>query len=350
MTKIDPAHLFTEAKIQLLIALVELEQPVETPNNTHHTFYPTTIEEAAAYFYGFREDWTEAAGNLQKSGLIRADGAGWKLTPKGLKQSTRLRQARPPIYYWYRKFYSVLHTSQAYSRFCHRLYGADLSQAGFSDLKQLEAMLKDLDLSPDDRVMDLGCGAGRMAEWVSDQSGASVLGVDYSPFAIQWALERTVQKRNRLDFKVGNMDDLDLSPGSFNAIISIDSLYMPTDLPATLINLMNLLKPGGRLAVFFMEMVWDAEGDRSMLKAENLAIAREFTRMGLVYRATDYSRQTYEMMQRKRVLADEMRQQFEDEGNPMLYQFCRDEAIASFAPYDPARPDLSRYLYLVTKA
>ncbi len=43
-------HTYTEPEIQLLIALIELSNPIETPNNNFYHFYPHSLEEAAAYF------------------------------------------------------------------------------------------------------------------------------------------------------------------------------------------------------------------------------------------------------------------------------------------------------------
>ncbi len=93
----------TEAEIQLLIALIELSQPVETSNNNFYSFYPKTFDEAGMYFRRFREDWTPAYQSLAAKGLLEGDA----LTPAGVDAANRLRAERPPIYYFYRDYYTA---------------------------------------------------------------------------------------------------------------------------------------------------------------------------------------------------------------------------------------------------
>ena len=51
-----------------------------------------------------------------------------------------------------------------------------------------------------------------IAEYLSDQSGAHVTGIDFISKAIQDALARTQSKRDRLDFRVMDMSYLDFRP------------------------------------------------------------------------------------------------------------------------------------------
>ena len=236
-------HALSEAEIQVLIALIELSQPVETPNNNFYRFHPQTIEEAATYFKGFRVDWSEAYDDLAERGLLEPGPEGWVLTAAGLKTAAEVRRARPPIYYWYRAYYTSAPHSPAYRRFCEELYGRFLCQTNFSDMDQLDRLAETLALHPGERALDLGCGTGLIAEYLSDGSGAAFTGIDYCPDAVAQALERTAPKRQRLDFAVQNLDTLDFPEGSFDALVAIDTLYMPNDLDATLRKMAALLRP-----------------------------------------------------------------------------------------------------------
>ena len=44
---INPMPAFSEAEIQVLIVLIELAQPVETPNNNHYRFFPKSETDPA---------------------------------------------------------------------------------------------------------------------------------------------------------------------------------------------------------------------------------------------------------------------------------------------------------------
>ncbi len=66
----------TEAERQVLIAYIELVEPIETPNNTHYSTHPATLDEASTYFLGFREGWDDAYDSLNDQGLLVKDHAG----------------------------------------------------------------------------------------------------------------------------------------------------------------------------------------------------------------------------------------------------------------------------------
>ena len=341
----------TEAEIQLLIALVELAQPIETPNNTHYRFYPKTLDDAATYFRGLRVDWTPAVTALAARGLLVVDGDQWTLTPAGIAAATTWRAARPPIFYWYQEYFADAPHSPAYAKFCAALYGKALCQAGFSDMAQIDALLAATRLGPTSRVLDLGCGVGMIAEYISDMTGAHVTGLDYSPVAIAAAQRRTAAKRDRLDFRVGNLDELPFSPASFDTLISIDTLYMPNDLEATLAQMVALLVPGGQMAIFYMNMLWGLPPDhpdpRATLLAEHTPLGEALARAGLRYTTRDCSAATYALMQRKYRLGLAMQAEFAAEGRPWLADFILAESERSDAPFDTATATMSRYLYHV---
>jgi ubiquinone/menaquinone biosynthesis C-methylase UbiE len=338
---------FSEAEIQALIALLELACPKETPNNNFYTFFPKTLEEAATYFRKYRVDWTEAYASLVAQGLLVQAGALYHLTEAGRAQAERIRDARPPNWYWYKDLFNEAPRSPAFARFCETLYGKYLCQAGFSDMVQLDAMLYALDLGERSRVLDLGCGIGLVAEYFSDVSGAHFSGMDYIPDAIAQAQERTTSKRQRLSFHVGNLDDLPFPPGSFDALVSIDTLYMPNDLDSTLDQMRNLLTPGGRMAIFYTHMLWESGSSRESLQADKTPLGQALGQAGLAYHTQDFTAATYGLMQRKRQLAEAMRADFAAEGRSFLCDHLVAESESSPAPFDPQTSTMSRYLYVV---
>jgi SAM-dependent methyltransferase len=336
---------YSEAEIQVLIALIELSQPKETPNNNFYTFYPKNLDEAARYFKRFRVDWIDAYPLLLAKGLIVASGDGYALTDQGKVKAIKLRDARPPIYYWYKEYYTLTADSPAYAEFCRQLYGENLRQANFSDMDQLNKLIEILALDEESLVLDLGCGAGTIAEYISDLSGARFVGIDYCPEAIQQALERNQSKRDRLSFRVGNMDDLDLPPHAFDAVISIDTLYMPNDLDATLRKVIGFMKPRGQMAVFFTHMIWGRLDERPSLLPENTPLAAAFKQLGLTFHFWDFTPQTYLHMQKKHRIGAAMRPTFEAEGHLAIYDYIMSESESSTSPYDPDSYPAARYLY-----
>jgi SAM-dependent methyltransferase len=338
---------YSEAEIQVLIALIELAQPIETPNNNFYRFYPQTPQEAATYFKSLRVDWSPAYPSLARRGLITQGSGEWALTRAGMAAANEQRRARPPIYYWYREFYTSATRSPAYARFCEQLYGRYLCQANFSDMAQLARLLEVLALRPGEKALDLGCGTGLICEYLAQASGANFFGIDYCPDAIALALERTAAMRSQHNFAVQNLDTLDFPPAAFDALVAIDTLYMPNDLNATLRKMAGLLKPGGRMGIFYSTAVWDVGGDRARLEADRTPLAEALTRVGLAYRTWDYSAATALHLQRKHVLGLALHDDFAAEGHLALYDYILAESDGGSAPFDPSTCTITRYLYRV---
>ena len=69
---------------------------------------------------------------------------------------------------FYEKFYQAVQHSAAHSLFCERSFGRDLCQHGFADMAQIDALIAATGLAPGDHALDLGCGNGMIAEYISD--------------------------------------------------------------------------------------------------------------------------------------------------------------------------------------
>ena len=202
-----------------------------------------------------------------------------------------------------------------------------MSQHGFSDLDQLHRMLALVNLTPASRVLDIGCGNGKIAEYISDLTQATVTGIDYAPAAITQAEQRTKAKSSRLHFYVGNIEDLDLGDALFDVILSIDSIFFGKNLGTTLARLKLLLRPGGQMAVFCGD-------DLSAVLRQN----------GLSAKVYDLSRENYEHLQLKHRVAGELQESFAAEGNTFIWENLMTESVVGTAPYDPVNHTTPRFL------
>lgn len=334
----------TEAEIQLLIALVELEEPIETVNNNFYEFYPKSLEAAGTYFRKFREDWTEAYETLTQKGLIALIDDRHTLTEPGKERARQLRLKHPPIWYWYREYYLKTAKSKAHARYCERLFGRNMCQHGFADMAQVEKLLEVLRLSPDDRVLDLGCGNGMIAEYLSDQTGARFTGIDYIPEAIVQARERTRDKADRLTFLEMDLDDFDFPADSFDAAISIDTLYFVQSKEEIIARLRKIVRPGGRLASFFLGFAREPNS-REHMKPAGTSLAKILRNQNLRFTAHDFTLANYEHLRRKHRIVVELEDAFVAEGNGFLYENLLQESEASAKSFDPDTWPSSRFLY-----
>lgn len=101
-----------------------------------------------------------------------------------------------------------------------------------------------LALTPDDRVVDLGCGSGRAMLW-NRETGAAMTGVDISPFFSREALDGT-------DLLLGDLRRLPLADAAFTKAWSLDVLehLSPPALHDMLREANRVLVPGGALFVY----------------------------------------------------------------------------------------------------
>ena len=335
-------HAFAEAENQLLIAMLEVEAGHETPNRAN-------LAKTAGYFRRYLVDWSDAFDSLTAGGLLTEQDGVYALTGSGRAAAEPLRQARPGMWYWYRDYYEATRTSRAYAEFCERVFGRDFSQHGFANMTQVDRLLEVLALGPGQRVLDLGCGNGGMAEYISDCTGAHVTGIDYVPEAISQAQERARGKPDRLAFRVGDMAHLDLDPGSLNALIAVDTLYF-TAINDTVHQMKAILRPDGQMGIFYSQgaepwVPYDTF-PRETLHADGTTLAVALRENGLAYRAWDLTQEDYRHAQLTQRISEELRPALELEGNLFLYESRHAEADGISAAIKAGVH--RRYLYHVT--
>ena len=329
----------SEAEIQVLASLqgAEIkEQPTDR----------ASLEKGGERYWIFLEDWSGAFSSLAAKGLIEGDEAGYRLTDAGRPLGDAYHRERPDMYwYHYQRLYPAALASATHSRFCERLYGEDLCQEGMTDMAALEDLLGRLDLKPGDHLLDLGCGSGVIAEYISDRTGAKVTGLDYSAPAIAVANERTADKRDRLTFLKGDMNALDLPAGSFDAAIALDTLYWVADLADTLAQVARSIKPGGQIGIFMLAELEEGDPPEN-LEADKTAPARALSKLSLPYQAYDYTAQNAAFWLRVKETATALHDDFEAEGNGFISANWIREADEEFLPAIEAGT-LTRYLYHV---
>jgi SAM-dependent methyltransferase len=248
---------------------------------------------------------------------------------------------------FYTRFYRAVATSAANAEYCERVYSRNLCQHGFADVPHLDHLIEVSGIAAGTAVLDLGCGNGMIAETISDRTGAHVTGIDFIERAISDAQARTAAKRDRLEFLVMDMSHLDFPPASFDVVISIDTLYFG-DAYVTLHPVIPMLRPGGRLAAFFDQSCGPdksvEEYPKDLTLPDGTELAQALQRLDLPYRTWDYTEQMLAHLRRRRPVLEELKPQFEAEGNRFLYDSHLGEAngIERAYTHDAGK----RYLYL----
>lgn len=140
------------------------------------------------------------------------------------------------------------------------------------------------------RLLDLGCGIGRVAAALAPDA-AEVVGVDVSAAMVDQARRRTTSLRNaRFEAVDGRV--LPFPEASFDAVIAADSfpyLVRAGILHAQLAELRRVLRPGGDLLVFNWSYRGDEEADaREAAGAPGFACLRSGERPFAIWDAAGY--------------------------------------------------------------
>ncbi|KAI1370919.1 S-adenosyl-L-methionine-dependent methyltransferase [Hypoxylon crocopeplum] len=114
-----------------------------------------------------------------------------------------------------------------------------------------ESVAKDIGLKPGMKVLDLGCGRGRVAAHMSSFSGAQVTGLNIDANQIAQAKEWNNRCGFGNEFVVHDQNDLPLpfADESFDAFYEIQALSLCKDPSASFKEIYRVLKPGAKFSL-----------------------------------------------------------------------------------------------------
>ena len=126
----------------------------------------------------------------------------------------------------------------------------------------LGQMIAGLRLQPGEQLVDLGCGRGGPGLWLTRATSAKLIGIDFSPVAVELAAKRAPHfvPEGRAEFRVGRFDETGLPDAVANGVISMDALPFAPDRQAAMIELHRIMAPGAR-AVFTISESSSADQD-----------------------------------------------------------------------------------------
>jgi ubiquinone/menaquinone biosynthesis C-methylase UbiE len=119
---------------------------------------------------------------------------------------------------------------------------------------RLQRVVEQLDIGPDDRVLEIGCGHGVAATLVCERlDGGRLTAVDRSPKMIEAATRRNAAyvDSGKAEFLVATLEDLDLGDRRFDTIFAVRVGLFHRE-PERARNLVEAwLAPGGEVFAFF---------------------------------------------------------------------------------------------------
>jgi SAM-dependent methyltransferase len=149
--------------------------------------------------------------------------------------------APKPFAHYDRRHYPTLEVSQAYSRWAPTYDEVDdrIDIDLFAASPQLAARI------PGSRVVDLGCGTGRIGAWLLARGAREIAGVDLTPAMLDRAVARGIYATT----VQAPVTATGLPGGGFDGAISSLVVDHVRDLGGFFAEARRLLRPGGWLAV-----------------------------------------------------------------------------------------------------
>ncbi len=129
----------------------------------------------------------------------------------------------------------------------------DLSQSIIANQALFEKkMSRDLGLKKGDRVLDIGCGRGRVANHVASITGAHITGINVDPDQLEAAKRYSAGTGMdaQLDFRIGDVNEIPypFPENHFDAIYQIQVFSLSKDLLKLFKDLYRIMKPGAKLS------------------------------------------------------------------------------------------------------
>ncbi|WP_462315245.1 class I SAM-dependent methyltransferase [Methanobrevibacter sp.] len=106
--------------------------------------------------------------------------------------------------------------------------------------------LKHLDISPEDTVLDIGCGGGININRMAKKAG-KVYGIDYSEESVKLSKEVNQKEigEGKVEVLEGNVASLPFEDDTFNIVTAFETVYFWPDIEKCFGEVKRVLKPDG---------------------------------------------------------------------------------------------------------
>ena len=250
------------------------------------------------------------------------------------------------FYNEYQEFYSMAGRSEIFHKYCEKVFGKDFSQDGFSDVTQIDDIIEIVDIKKDQMILDIGCGNGKMLEYIHEKTGAITYGFDYAENAIEYA-KNNIAKDNykAYHFETGLIGQIQYNTNMFDLIMSIDTIYFAQNMFTFIEHIYSWLKPNG----YFICAYQEGDIKQKSKDKDHSELALIFLEMGIQYKVLDFSRRSYDLLRHKRNVIENMKDEFIKNDLIDWYECAIYQSIDVNISYEEYISENSRYIYIVNK-
>ncbi len=157
------------------------------------------------------------------------------------------------------------------------------TRAGVVAAEAIPELTEELRLRPGSTLLDLACGRGAYGLLIAKETGASLIGVDFSAQALTEAREQAARVGvSNASFRLGELVGTGLPDASVEAVLCTDAIQFPDEPSVAYDEIRRVLKPGGRVALTCWEPV-DRTDERVSIRIRRANLADGLRRAGFTY-------------------------------------------------------------------
>ena len=171
---------------------------------------------------------------------------------------------------------------------------------------------------------------------------AFIHGFDYSQKAISNARALFTQKA---DFNEGIIGEIEYPNNSFDIVVSMDTMYFSKNMSAFVGQIKRWLKPDGILFVGYQE----GELVPRTFDEYTTELAEALKNNGMNFEARNITKQTYELLKKKREVAIIHKAEFENEGHIQWFDMLMMQTSWAEESYQQFEKAMARYIYIARK-
>ena len=184
---------------------------------------------------------------------------------------------------FFNQWYAEMGRSASRDQIARRALGlpSDMDASGLLPWAGVTEVATALNLAPGQLLVDLGCGRGGYSLEIARQTGARLLGLDFSPVAVAAAASRAASAdiAGRAGFCLGNMSAPGVGTGIADAVVCIETIMFVGAHLDALRECRRILAPGGRLVLTCWEAANLAD-ERHPQWVRRIDLMRDLTEAG----------------------------------------------------------------------
>lgn len=122
--------------------------------------------------------------------------------------------------------------------------------------------LQHLAITPDDNILDIGCGGGaNIARMLDMAPEGKVCGLDYSALSVEKSIKqnRKAVAAKRTEIKQGSVSQIPYPDNTFHIVTAFETVYFWPDFINDLKEVLRILKPGGTFFICNVAVRLDGE-------------------------------------------------------------------------------------------